>query len=54
MARQTADVGSSYITKFFFIIMFIGITVGSLGLIVGMENKKDSLLYARFIADVSK
>ncbi len=32
--------------------MFIIVTLGALSTITNMENKKDTLLYAKFIADV--
>ena len=44
----------SYITKFFFIILFILVSLGSLASIANMENRKDTLLYAKFIADVGR
>jgi hypothetical protein len=43
----------SYITKFFFSILFIIVSLGCLAAIATMENKKDTLLYAKFIADVN-
>lgn len=43
-----------YITKFFFIILFVFMIVGSVMCIVNMDNGKDTLLYAKFIADVNK
>jgi hypothetical protein len=33
--------------------MFIIVTFGTLGAIAAMENRKDSLLYAKFLTDVS-
>jgi len=44
----------SYILKFFFSLMFIFVSLGSLYAIANMENKKDTLLYAKFIADVGR
>lgn len=38
--------------KFFFALLFIIVSLGSLMAIANMENKKDTLLYAKFIADV--
>jgi hypothetical protein len=32
--------------------MFIIVTLGCFAAIAGMENKKDTLLYAKFIAEV--
>jgi hypothetical protein len=49
-----ADKSSTYITKFFFSLMFIIVCLGTLASIAGMENKKDTLLYAKFIADVGR
>ena len=45
---------TSYITKFFFSLMFIIVSFTSLGYIAYMENGKDTLLYAKFIADVGR
>lgn len=44
----------SYITKFFFGLVFIIVTLSILGSIANMENRKDTLLYAKFIADVGR
>jgi hypothetical protein len=49
---QQQNPSTTYLIKFFFIIVFILVTLGTLVGIVGMENKKDTLLYAKFIADV--
>jgi len=35
-------------------LVFIIVTFGILAAIAGMENKKDTLLYAKFIADVGR
>lgn len=33
--------------------MFIIVSLGTLAAIAAMENKKDTLLYAKFLADVN-
>jgi hypothetical protein len=38
--------------KFFFSLLFILVIVGTLGFIAQNDGKKDTLLYAKFIADV--
>lgn len=47
-----ANNNPTYILKFFFGFMFIIVSLGSLMAIANMENRKDTLLYAKFIADV--
>ena len=51
---STAEEHSPYLIKFFFILTFIFITIGTLSFISNMNTKKDTLLYAKFIADVGK
>lgn len=43
-----------YITKFFFGLLFLIVTLTLFLSIACMENRKDSLLYAKFIADVGR
>ena len=43
---------SSYLIKFFFSIMFLLVSFAVLYAIADMTNQRDSLLYAKFIADV--
>jgi len=42
----------TYLIKFFFSILFIFVIVGTVGFISQNDGKKDTLLYAKFIADV--
>ena len=39
--------------KFFFAILMIIVVIGSAGFIIDSDSKKDTLLYAKFIADVN-
>jgi hypothetical protein len=51
---QSTGSEGAYIIKFFFIILGILVTVGVLGFVANIDNRKDTLLYAKFIADVGK
>lgn len=44
---------STYLFKFFFGILMIIVSIGCVGFIIDSDSKKDTLLYAKFIADVS-
>lgn len=44
---------SSYLIKFVFSIVFMIVTVSVLVSIADMKNQRDTLLYAKFIADVN-
>lgn len=39
--------------KFFFSLLFIIVIIGIVGFIASNDGKKDTLLYAKFIADAS-
>jgi hypothetical protein len=43
---------NTYLIRFFFSIIFILVIVACVGFIAQNEGKKDTLLYAKFIADV--
>lgn len=53
-ATTINEESNSYITKFVFSLAFILITAFSLCAIACMQNPKDTLLYAKFIADVGR
>ena len=53
-AKTSATKSGTYITKFFFSLMFILVSLGALAAVAYMENGKDTLLYAKFIADVGR
>jgi hypothetical protein len=42
-----------YLFKFFFSLLFIIVIIGIVSSIASNQGKKDTLLYAKFIADVS-
>ena len=42
----------NYVLKFFFSLMFIIVIIATVSVLAGNEGKKDTLLYAKFIADV--
>ena len=42
----------TYLIKFFFSLLFIITIIGIVGFIANDHGKKDTLLYAKFIADV--
>jgi hypothetical protein len=42
----------TYLIKFFFSVLFILVIVACVGFISQNDGKKDTLLYAKFIADV--
>jgi hypothetical protein len=46
-----ASVNGTYLIKFFFSLLFVIVIVGIVGFIASNEGKKDTLLYAKFIAD---
>jgi hypothetical protein len=52
VSQGKMQTSKSYILKFFFGFVFIIILLGSLSTITNMDNRKDTLLYAKFIADV--
>ena len=54
MQLQTlTDSSGAYLIKFFFSIAFIFMLLFSVLAILDSEGKKDTLLYAKFLADVN-
>jgi hypothetical protein len=51
--QQQATNDEFYLIKFFFSILFIIVIIGIVVSIASNEGKKDTLLYAKFIADVN-
>ena len=47
------DKPGTYLIKFFFSLMFVFMLIASVTVISDNDGKKDTLLYAKFIADVS-
>jgi hypothetical protein len=46
------NLNGTYLIKFFFSLLFILVIVACVGFIAQNDGKKDTLLYAKFIADV--
>ena len=51
--QSFADPSGSYLIKFFFSIAFIFMLLSAVYAILDSDGKKDTLLYAKFLADVN-
>jgi hypothetical protein len=51
--QSFSDPSGSYLIKFFFSIAFIFMLLAGTMAILNSEGKKDTLLYAKFLADVN-
>ena len=51
--QSMADPTGSYLIKFFFSIAFIFMLIAAVNAILDSDSKKDTLLYAKFLADVN-
>lgn len=51
-AIAASQSNGTYLIKFFFSLLFIFVIIGCIGFITKNDGKKDTLLYAKFIADV--
>ena len=52
MGQAAGTTDSTYLIKFFFSILFVIVILAIIGFIADGSSKKDTLLYAKFIADV--
>jgi len=52
VSQQAPTTDSTYLIKFFFSIIFVIVIISIIGFISDGSSKKDTLLYAKFIADV--
>lgn len=48
-----ADEQGTYLIKFFFSLMFVFVLIASVSVIANSDNKKDTLLYAKFTTDAN-
>jgi hypothetical protein len=49
----TEDAPGTYLIKFFFSLLFVFVIIASVRVISDDDGKKDTLLYAKFLADVN-